>query len=55
MESRHEAQRLYEKQFMYYTISRAFIGIPGIIVSYSFPHTLVAKRKKNCQQYAAQS
>ena len=36
---RHEAQRLYRKQLMYYTISRAFIGIPGIILLYSFLQT----------------
>jgi len=55
--SRHEAHRIYGKQLMYYTISRAFIGIPSIIVSYSFPHTLYSnkKRRKNSQQYAAQS
>jgi hypothetical protein len=54
---RHEVQRLDWQQLMYYTISRAFIGIPGIIVSYSFPHTLCSKKKrrKNSQQYAAQS
>ena len=34
--SRHEAHRIYGKQLMYYTISRAFIDIPGIIVLYSF-------------------
>jgi hypothetical protein len=54
---RQEVENLYGKQLMYYTISRAFIGIPGIIVSYSFPHTLCSKKKrrKNSQQYAAQS
>jgi hypothetical protein len=39
---RHEAHRLYGKQFVYYTISRAFIDIPSILVSCSF----VAKRKQ---------
>ena len=34
---RHKAQRVYRKQLMYYTISHSFIGIPGIIVAYSFP------------------
>jgi hypothetical protein len=34
---RHEAHRLYGKQIVYYTISRAFIDIPGIFVSCSFP------------------
>jgi len=34
---RHEAARLYGKQFIYYTISRTFIDIHGISVSYSFP------------------
>jgi hypothetical protein len=34
---RHEAARLYGKQFIYYTISRPFIDINGIIVSYSSP------------------
>jgi hypothetical protein len=42
----HEAHCFYGKQLMYYTISRAFISIPGIIVSYSFPHTLCSKRKE---------
>ena len=46
IEIRREAQRLYEKQFMYYTISRAFIGIPSIILSYSFPHILYSKKKR---------
>jgi len=46
IESRHEAQRLYKKQIIYYTISRAFISIPSIIVSYSFPTPFVAKRKE---------
>jgi hypothetical protein len=40
MGSRHEAQRIYRKQLMYYTISRAFIVISGIVVSYSFPQVL---------------
>lgn len=31
---------------MYYTIRRAFIDIPGIIVSYSFPRPFVPKRKE---------
>ncbi len=38
--SRHETQGHYRKQklvYLYCTISRAFMGIPGIIVSYSFP------------------
>ena len=35
--SRHKAQRLYQKKVVYYIISRAFIGIPGTIVLYSFP------------------
>ena len=35
------------KQFMYYTISRAFLDIPCIIVSYSFPQTLSAQKEKN--------
>jgi hypothetical protein len=30
--NRYEAHLLYRKQLMYYTISRAFIDIPGIIV-----------------------
>ena len=34
------------KQLVYYTISRAFINIPGIIVSYSFPQTLCSGGKK---------
>jgi len=42
---RHEAQRVYRKQLMYYTISHSFIDIPGIIVSCSFPQTL--KEEKN--------
>ena len=33
--SRHETHRIYGKQLVYYTISRAFIDIPGIIVLYS--------------------
>ena len=36
----HEAQRLYRQQLMYYIISRAFIGIPSLIVSYGFPQYL---------------
>ena len=36
----HEVQRLYRQQLMYYIISRAFIDIPGIIISYSFPQYL---------------
>ena len=38
--SRHEAHRFHGKQLMYYTINRAFIDIPGIIVLYSFPRLL---------------
>ena len=43
---RHEVQRVYRKQLMYYTISHAFIDIAGIIVSYSFLQTFVLKRKE---------
>jgi hypothetical protein len=46
IDSRHEAQRLYEKQFRFCTISRTFISIPGIIVLYSFPHILCSKKKR---------
>jgi hypothetical protein len=45
--SRHEAHRLYQKQLMYYTISRVFIDIPGIIVLYSFPRLLKQTFQKN--------
>ena len=38
--SRHKAHRFHGKQLMYYTINRAFIDIPGIIVLYSFPRLL---------------
>ena len=34
---------------VYYTISRAFIDIPGIIVSYSFLQTLCPKKKRTPQ------
>jgi hypothetical protein len=50
IDSRPETQRLDEKQFMYYKISRAFIGIPGILVSLYrtvFPTPFVAKGKEN--------
>jgi hypothetical protein len=40
IESRHEAHGINGKQLMYYTISRAFINIPGIIVLYSSPSIL---------------
>jgi hypothetical protein len=37
---RHEEKCVYRTQLMYYTISRAFIGIPDIIVLYSSPSIL---------------
>jgi hypothetical protein len=36
IKSRHKAHCIYGKQLIYYTISRVFIDIPGIIVLYSF-------------------
>lgn len=33
---RHEVQRLYTKQFLYYMMIYVFIDISGIIVSCSF-------------------
>jgi hypothetical protein len=42
---RHEAQRLYGKQFVYYTIRLAF-NIPSIIVSCNFSQALCSKRKE---------
>ena len=44
--SRREAQRLYQERLMYYAISRALIGIPGIIVLYSFPQTPLYPKNK---------
>jgi hypothetical protein len=43
---RWKAERLYRKQFVYYT-SRTFINTPSIIVSYSFPQALYNKKKRN--------
>jgi len=40
IESRHEAQRLFEKQFMYYTIR------PWYHCIVQFSHTLCSKKKR---------